>query len=202
MIIVLCNHQVLVWGIPPLSPHPPDFLNRNPTHISPLLETSLPHDIARNSARILWESILNWYPGSSQSIHLGVSADDWDSSHDVKIVIKPDLSDISLHVVNTCQLAPDFPTTLYPQYHILEDHTLVSEVYVENDERRICIRSMSSPKVISPESPIVLKLLVPGLEAHSSTSCPASGRFVYFQQQDHPYDDSFEIVVVDFLKYV
>jgi hypothetical protein len=205
MIIVLNDQEVLVWGIPPLSPHPPDLLNDNPTHISPLLKTSLPDDITRNSELILWETILNWYAGSSQSIHLGVSAEDWDSNHNVKIVIKPDLSDISLHVINTCQLAPDFHT-LYPRYHILEDHTHVSQAYLMDDhEGMIYIRSTSSPpsNIISSESPIFLKLSLPGVEAHSmsTSSCPASGRFVYIPRDD-TLEDNLEIVVVDFLEYV
>jgi hypothetical protein len=196
MIIVLCNHEVLVsGGIPPLSPHPPDFLNDNPP-ISPTLKTSLPDDITCNSERIWWETILDWYAGSSQSIHLGVSVYNWNLNHDVKIVIKPDLSDISLYVINTRQLTPDFYTILDPQYHIFEDHTHVSEVDVLKN--RIYIRSTSSPpNVISPESPIFLKLSLPGLGALDiSTSCPASGRFVYC-----PRNDYLEIVVVDFLKY-
>jgi hypothetical protein len=199
MIIVLHNHKVLIWGIPPLSPHPPDFLNDN-THISPLLKTSLPDDITRNSEGIQWEMILDWYAGSSQSIHLGVSTED-SNIHNVEIVIKPDLSDISLHVINTCQLTCNFHTILCPQYqyHILEDHTHVSQVYVMDDhEGKMHIRSMSSrpPNIISPESPIKLTLLLPG--AHKRvTSCPASGRFVYCQQNNYR-----EITVVDFLKYV
>jgi hypothetical protein len=195
MIIVLCNHEVLVWGIPPLSPHPPDFLNDNPP-ISPPLKTSLPDDITCNSNRLWWERILDWYAGSSQSIHLGVSIENW--NHNVKIVIKPDLSDISLYVINTCQLTPDFYTILDPPYHIFEDHTHVSEVDVTKN--RIYIRSTLSPppNIISPESPIFLKLSLPERRSHEiSTSCPASGRIVYF-----PRDDYNEIVVVDFLKYV
>ena len=90
MIIVLHNHKVLVWGIPPLSPHPLDFLNDNPTHLSPVLNTSLPDNIARKSKSIRWERILDWYAGSSQSIHLGVSTKE-SNIHNVEIVIKPDL---------------------------------------------------------------------------------------------------------------
>ena len=203
MIIVLRNHKVLVWGIPPLSPHPPDVLNDNPIHISPLLKTSLPDYITRKSERIRWETILDWYSGSSQSIYLGVSAEDLDLNiHNVKIVIKHDLSDISLHVINTCQLTFDSRAILCPKYHIFEDHTHVSEVYANRDDSWLFIRSMSSPppNIISPESLIFLKLSLPGLGAHwisGSTSCPASGGVVHF-----PRNNSHEIVVVDFLKYV
>ena len=196
MIIVLHHDKVLVWGIPPLSPHPPTFLNDNPIHISPLLKTSLPDNITRNFARILWERILDWYADSSQSIHLGGLAQDLDFNiHNVEIFIKPDLSDISLHVINTCQLIPGFRSILCSQYHILEDHTHVSELCVRNNECRIYIRSMSSGPNISPESPILLKLSLLGVGI--STSCPASGRIVYF-----PRSNSHEIIVVDFLKYV
>ena len=109
-----------------------------PTTISPVLKASLPDDITRNSDRIRWETILDWYAayaGSSQLIHLSVSIDGSIEDlniHNVEIVIKPDLSDISLHVITTCQLAPHFRSVLEPQYHILEDHTLVSEVYVDS----------------------------------------------------------------------
>ena len=199
MIIVLCNDKVLIWGIPPLSPHPPDLLNNNPTPISPLLKTSLPNDITRNSKYILWEGILDWYAGSSQSIHLGVSDRFLDLTiHNVEIVIKPDLSDISLYVINTCQLAPNFHGIMLPQYHILEDHIHVSEINVfDSYEKEIYIRSTSSrpPDIISPESPIVLKLSIPDIPA-TPASCPTSGRFVYL-----PRDNYRTIVVADYLKY-
>ena len=192
MIIALSNDKVLVWGMPPLSPHPLDFLNDNPTRIPPLLKTSLPDDITRKSECILWETILDWYAGSSQSIHLGVLDEDLDSDiHNVEIVIKPDLSDIFLYVINTCQFARGLHSICSPQYHILEDHTHVSEVDVTNDDSRIYIRS-------TPENPIFLGLSLPGLGAlHMSTSCPASGRVVYFRRRNYR-----EMVVVDFLKYV
>ena len=198
MIIVLCDHNVLVWGIPPLSPHRPDFIDDNPTHVSPLLTTSLPDDITRNYKRIRWELILDWYAGSSQSIHLGVSTEDL-NIHNVEIVIKPDLSDISLYVINTCELRPHFHTILSPKYHIFEDHIHVSQGYVMNaDESTMHIRSTSSrpSNIISPESPIFLKLSLPGAYVDPS-SCPASGRFVYI-----PRNNCREIAVVDFLKHV
>ena len=177
MIIVFHNHEVLIWGIPPLSPHPPDFIDDNPIHISPLLKTSLPDDISRNSEPIRWEMILDWYTDTLQSIRLGVSTEL--NFYNVEMVIKPDLSDISLHVINTCQRVP-----LVSQYYIFEDHTHVSQADVLNyDESIIHIWSTSSrpPNIISPESPITLTVSLPG--AHDflfPSSCPASGRFVYY----------------------
>ena len=97
---------------------------------------------------------------------------------------------ISLFISSTLA---NFRTILCSQYHIFEDHTHVSEVYVKKDESRVCIRSMSSrpPNIISPGSPI----FVNGPIAHRiPTSCLASGRIVYF-----PRDNDLEIVVVDFL---
>jgi hypothetical protein len=168
-----------------------------PTHISPLLKTSLPDDITRKHKHIRWEMILDWYAGPSQLIHLGVSTKVL-NIHNVEIVIKPDLSDISLYVVNTFRLAPDFHTILWPQYHIFEDHTHVSQPYIiDDDEGRIHMRSISCrPPNILPESPIILKLSLPGLQVLPS-SCSASGRFVYFPE----WNNYHEIVVVDFLKY-
>ena len=138
--------------------------------------------------------ILDWYAGSLQSIHLGVSTN-VSNIHDVEIVIKPDLSDISLHVINTWQVAPGFQPLLRVQYHIFEDHTHVSQAYVMNDRKgKMHIWSTSSrpPNVISPESPIILTLSLPRVYAITS-SCPASGRFVYV-------NFSHKIVVLDFLK--
>ena len=197
MVIVLCDHKVLVWGIPPLSPHPQDFLNDNPTHISPLLKTSLPDDIARKHKNIRWEMVLDWYAGPSQSIHLGVSTR-LSNIHNVEIVIKPDLSDISLYVTNTFRLAPDFWTILRRPYHIFEDHTHVSEPYImDRCEGRIHMLSTSSrPPNMLPESPIILKLSLPGV--YRPSSCPASGRFVYSVEKNNRH----EIIVADFLKYV
>ena len=196
MIIVLDNHEILIWGIPPLSPHPPDFLNDNPTRISPLLKTSLPDGIGTYS-RICWETILDWYAGSSQLIHLGVSAESlYSMILNVEIVIKPDLSAIFLYVIKTCPVTHGLLNIFYPRYHILEDHTHVSEVHVDNcNKSYIYIRSTSSrpPNIISPESPIFLRLSIPGFGHYStSTSCPASGRFVY--------GNFLDIVVVDFLE--
>ena len=72
---------------------------------------------------------------------LGVLALDLSSNlHNVKIVIKPDLSDISLHVINTCCLTSETNGILCPQYHIFEDHTHVSEVYVNSNKSQIFIR--------------------------------------------------------------
>ena len=104
--------------------------------------------------------------------------------------------------VQTCALpifAPDFHAILRPQYHIFEDHTHVSQAYVMDEhEGKMYIRSTSSrpPNIVSPESPIILTLSLPGAHLIPS-SCPASGRFVYV-----PRNPSHEIVVVDFLKYV
>ena len=197
MFIVLHNHKVFVWGIPPLSPHPPDFLDDNPTHIPPLLKTSLPDDITRKHKHIRWEMILDWYTEPSQSIHLGVSTRLL-NLHNVEIVIKPDLSDISLYVTNTFRLAPEFWTILCSQSHIFEDHTHVSEPHIiDKDEGRIHMRSTSSrPPNILPESPISLKLSLP--RVYRLSSCPASGRLVYSVDENYCHD---YIVVADFLKY-
>ena len=202
MIIVLHKNKVFIWGIPSLSPHSPDVFNDNPTHIPPLLKTSLPDDITCNYERIEWENIFDWYAGPLQSIHLGhlgVSTKVLDI-RDVEIVIKPDLSDISLHVIDTHRLAPHFDTILWPKYHIFEDHTHVSQGHIVHDDKDriwIYMRSTSRPPNILPESPRILRLSLPEVREGPS-SCPASGRFVYSVDKNN----CNEIVVADFLKYV
>ncbi|KAF8802153.1 hypothetical protein BYT27DRAFT_6771427 [Phlegmacium glaucopus] len=61
-IIVLCEEDILVWAIPPLSPQPqpPDFSDHNPTHIPSLLRIPLPHGILHHTEVVEWKRISDW----------------------------------------------------------------------------------------------------------------------------------------------
>ena len=144
--------------------------------------------------------ISEWHSVSLQSIHLGILCHAF-KLHDCKIVIKPDLSDISLHIVNTFQLTADeFNTMLQERYNVCED-THIScgpgKFFPQNHQRRIHIRSRPShpSNVRTPRCPVILNVSLPGSRFCSQSSCPASGRFVHLDMNDNNH----RIVIVDFL---
>ena len=101
-IIVLCGEGILIWAIPPLSTQPSDlpdsFLDNNPTHILPIFRIPFSDDILRQSHKILeWMTVTSWYFGS-ESIYFDIFYTDSKLLR-FKIVVKPDLSDASLHFV-------------------------------------------------------------------------------------------------------
>ena len=124
-VIIPCDEVVHIFAIPPLSPQPPDFHDRNPTHIPPHFTIPFPDGFVLHSVYRRFETISSWYFGSSQPLYFDMT---WKDSkpHRFKIMLKPDLSTASLHVVNTGELTPlDFPfSSFWGGYKICED-TLV-----------------------------------------------------------------------------
>ena len=191
-VIVLCDEAVLVFAIPPLSPQPPDFRGRNPTHIPPLFTIPYPdgitfHALHANRCR----TISSWYFGSSQPLYFDMV---WQDSklYRFKIMLKPDLSTASLHVLNTSELTPlDFHIVFSEDYRICAD-TLVScweadgrrfKIPIGGKQRGVYTGSTSThcSSVTSNCDP-ASKMLLPntGIGAWWSwyIVCPASGRFV------------------------
>ncbi|KAF8805716.1 hypothetical protein BYT27DRAFT_6653622 [Phlegmacium glaucopus] len=58
-IILLCEEDILVWAIPPLSPQPqpPNFFDHNPTHIPSLFRIPLPDGILHHTEIVGWKMI-------------------------------------------------------------------------------------------------------------------------------------------------
>ena len=102
--------------MPPLLPQPSDlchFLDNNSTHTPPLLQIPFPDGIAHRSDEILnWKAVSSWYSGSSESVYFDLFFTD-SMLQRLKIIIKPDLSDVSLQVVNRSKIiSNDFMKSL------------------------------------------------------------------------------------------
>jgi hypothetical protein len=120
-VIVLCEEAAFIWAIPLLLPQPPDFFDYNPTHIPPLFTIPFPDGIVLHSEFIQWQTIWYWYFGSSQPLYFDMLCQDF-TRRRFKIMLKPDLSTASLHVVKTAESTPhDFNDVSFGDYRICED---------------------------------------------------------------------------------
>ena len=188
-LIVLHIKEILIWAIPPLLPQPPDFHDNNPTRLPPRIRVKFPDGLGLYPiVPYGFRMMSSWYIDSSQPLYFDkVYALQRDR---FKLVIKPDLSDATLHFINT--LPVDENTFLY-EFVLCED-TLVS-YWVASAACGISTGSMLS----HPTNTILHKdidIWLPADTPCGSTSpiCPASGRFVYMHG---PY----KIVVLDFLSH-
>ena len=191
----------MIFAIPPLSPQLPDFFDYRPTYTPPLFRTTFPDNLVRQTGFINWEPMPSWYSGSSQRLYLDALLEGL-KLYGVEIVIKPDLSDVSLHVTHTCRLIPydyEYDSTSFRTYGICEDNLVSRWDIVDPNQCRIQIRPISShpANILSAGGPIVLNVSLPGtLYPQNPASCPAFGRFVHLDR-----NDSHRIVIVDFLPY-
>ena len=199
-VIVLCEEAVLIWAIPPLLPQPPDFFDHNPAHIPPLFTIPFPDGIVLHSEFIGWKTISSWYSGSSQFLYFNMLCQDC-KIHRFQIMLKPDLSAASLHVINTSELTPhDFDYVSFEDYRICED-TLVS-CWIDFDHGRqrasgvyTGLTSSRFANIISHGGPAA-KMLLPDIgREYRPFSCPASGRFVLLVRDD---SNNGNVVVFDF----
>ena len=192
-IIVLCGKGVLVWAIPPLLPHSLDhFLDDNPTHLPPLFEIPFPDHIDNLGIRS-WNTITSWYFGSWDSIYFDLLLRDYTIER-FKLIVKPDLSDASLHVINTFKLPPLIRFQYFKHYAYLNDRicedTLVS-FWGSSIYRCGVYAGLKSAEVD-------LMYMIDGYSSYSSL-CPASGKLVYHSYYGNGYDDWDIIVVVDII---
>ena len=184
-VIVVSNEAVLIWAIPPLSPQPPDFSDHNHTHMPPpLFKIPLP-GIFLHPARIN-HVVCAWYFGSLQPLYFGMLCQD--TLYKFQIILKPDLSAASLHVINNSEITMhrNLNIASSSNYMICED-TLVS-FCIHSDPRsngyqwRCEVYTESiSPRLANGISPggFTGKIVLPDTENDSILFlCPASGRLV------------------------
>jgi hypothetical protein len=109
------------------------------------------------------------------------------------LIVKPDLSDTSLHVINTSELTPhNFDYVSFQSYRICED-TLVS--FWSSSLGHKCGVFTGLTSAHFPDVPVRHWM---SRDGHSL--CPASGRFVYFVYNNNGGDDyDSRIVVVDLI---
>lgn len=185
----------MVWSIPPLLPQLPHFPELNHEyHTPPLFRVAFPDNLLCDNKLSQWKVPSSWYFGTSKSLYVEALCQD-SESHGLEIVVEPDLSDVSLRVMNTSQFPPAyfFGNFVSQTSSICED-SLVScwHFHIDNlNESTVYVRSTSSPDTNAIFS---LKVLLSENGFVQSLSlCPASGRFVHLDGIDN------DIVIVDFL---
>ena len=178
-VIILQREAIKIFAIPPLSPQPPNFFDHNHTHILPLFTIPLPDDIDLYDT-IRWNTISNWYFGSSQPLYCDILC--YGSIlHRFQIILKPDLSTASLQVINTSEFTlHDFNRVIFPKYMICED--AVTCCYIDD---RLCetgiymgLTTACFANDISHGGPVVDILLPEIWRTFDLFLSPASGRFV------------------------
>ena len=201
-VIVLCEEAVLIWAIPPLLPQPPDFFDDNPTHIPPLFTIPFPSPdgiVLHHKLELFrWKTTSSWYFGSSQPLYFDMLCHD-SMLYTFKLIVKPDLSDASLRVINTSGPTPyNVFDRCFESYRICEDN-LVSwwiDCYLDGNRCLVCTGLLSAAArfaIVSRGGPISRMLLTDFVQyTYNLFPCPATGRFVYL-------DSSNRLRVLDFL---
>ena len=177
--------------MPQPSDLPDHFLDINPTLIAPLFEIPFPDGIVRHTREILdWMTVSSWYFGS-ESVYFDILYTD-SKIRRFKIIIKPDLSDASFHVINMSKIiSDDLNKSLGACRHydgrICED----ALVYFWNNRFGTEVLYTGLILTSAPFTNIVTRW-----DERINSLCPTSGRFVYVTDDD---DGNFvrRIVVVD-----
>ena len=201
--IIALHKAILIWAIPPLSPQPPDFFNHNPTYLPALFTIPFPDGVDFHSEFIQWNTISSWYFGSSQPLYFDILCRD-SKLHRFQILLKPDLSTASLHVINISELTPhDFNHVNFQEYTICED-TLVSCWFYRTSsnngrrnqleyQRGVYTTGLSSARFanVTSQGGPAAKMLLSDIGPNCDLSlCSASGRFVLL-------DSSNSVIVLD-----
>ena len=175
-VIVICEEAVLIWAIPPLSPQPPDFYDHNPTHIPPLFTIPFPDEIVLHSKIIRWKTISSWYFGSSQPLYFDKLCQN-SKLHRFKIMLKPDLSTASLHIVNNSEVTPHNFNFGSENYRICED-TLVS-CWIYDGHCGVYTGLTSRFANVTWSGDLALTMFTSDMGCqYPPQLCPASGRFI------------------------
>ena len=197
-IIILCQKAILIWAIPTLSPQlDSSFFDDSLTHNPPPLFTiPLPDGIVSECFNC--KSISSWYFSSSRPIYFDMMCPD-SKVHRFQVMLKPDLSSASLHVINTYEPTPhDFRHIRYRgDYRICEDTLVFCWMYRDRSRHQYqCavytgLTSARFANVISHGSPAT-KMLLPDIGHYDRLFlCPASGRLVCL-------NSSNSVAVLDF----
>ncbi|KAF8802299.1 hypothetical protein BYT27DRAFT_7197407 [Phlegmacium glaucopus] len=200
-LVILHEGGILIWAIPPLS-QPADFDRDNIPRLQPLIRLKFPDGLARHPEPPIWRRMSRWYSGSSQPLYFDMVHERHLELQRFKIIIKPDLSDATLHFIDTLQLTPrDSERLATPSTSNICEDTMVS-FWDTSDDCGIYTGSILShpTNTVSHRDPYAVSILLPvDGRGHSHSLCPASGRFVHLDYDDH--DDISTIVVVDFLPH-
>ncbi|KAF8801190.1 hypothetical protein BYT27DRAFT_7342089 [Phlegmacium glaucopus] len=195
-IVVLHEEGIWIWAIPPLA-QPANFDHENLARLPPLIRLKFPDGLALHPEPPTWITMSSWYFGSSQPLYFDMVHAGHLRLQRFKLIIKPDLSDATLHFINTLQLnAHDSEDMGTPSTSNICDDILVCFWDTFNQYGVYTGSIISHPtNTISHRDPSVLSMLLP-LDGcgHSHSLCPASGRLVHLD-----WGDIDRIVVFDFL---
>ena len=218
-VIVLNQKEIFIWAIPPLSPQPPDFFDHHPIHIPPHFIIPIPGDIENQLSPelLIWSTLSSWYFGSSQPLYcdlLGLLNSGGDSTlHRFQLMIEPDFSTASLHLINTPEISPlEFRNVYFQDYMICEASLVSCFIYSNRnydsdsshgscqDEYNqvglytgLTTDAFFSNGIIPSDGPAVNMLLPDIGSEYHLFPCPASGRFVRADPSD-----SDSVAVLDF----
>ena len=187
-----CYEELLIWAIPPLTPHQldfRDFLNHNSTHLPPLLKIPFPDGILRDIPIAGWMAVNSWYFGSPASAYFDILY--WDLIlQRFKLIIEPDLNDGSLHFINESKFNFNsgdlFKLYRVCGYRICED----ALVYFWNDSKTWGVYTGLR------SAPFTFTNIITQWNGYIDSICPASGRYVY-RTYDGDGNIGRSIVVVD-----
>jgi hypothetical protein len=179
-VIIVGKEAVLIYAIPPQSPQPPEIYDHS---LTPLLIT-VPFPDGTAPVRRIWNTISSWYFSSSQSLYFDTVCEEF-NLHKFQIIVEPDRSTASIHLINTSDLTKEDYICLSPEgYRICED-TLVS-CWVYNDYCQSEFKCGVYAGLTSPDSAHGIshggpsgKMLLPDMgRRYLLNGCPASGRFI------------------------
>ena len=203
-IVILCIDEILIWEIPPLLPQQPDlhhFLDNNSTHIPPLFKIPLPGDNLRHNREILGRMALSpWYLGSGflESVYFNFFFT-FSRIQKCKLIIKPDLNDANIHLINISGSISDDIVTCLAQLAQFNDckHKICEDalVYLLNTPSRSSRIKGGYTELIltsAPSSNIFMLWNGP-----VESLCPTSGRFVYWPHRRDEDSSSSGIGIVD-----
>jgi hypothetical protein len=196
-VIILSREVILVCAIPPgpLLPQPPDFFNHNPIRTTPLFTIPLPDDIVHHCELMRWKTFSSWYFGIA-TLYFDMFCQFYGilQIYRFQIMLKPDLSTASLHVINTSEPYPrDFCSSFFQEYKICEN-TLFScwfdddhdhhpgqyecGVYTGSKVIRFPFILHGGPAAMRLSPDLTIKLASSHSYRYDVFLCPASGRFV------------------------
>ena len=175
-----------------MSPQPSDFrdyfLDKTPPHIPPLFKIPYLNGIVPNYRFFGRITVASWYFGTA---YFDIYRDS--KLQRFEIIIKPDLSDASLHLVNIPEIfgKNDFNFRGCEEYGIRGDALVF---FWNNRETWGTFTGLTSAP-----STNVMKRWTRNVSGHRKVKslCPASGRFAYFEDGDHDGTLFRRIVVVD-----
>ena len=156
-------------------PHPSDFrghfLDDKPTHIPPLFKISFPDGIIPHTKVFKWMTLSSWYFGS-ESVYFDIFYTD-SKLQRFKIIIKPDLSDASLHVINMSEIISDDLMESLDVYHVCEKYQICEDALVYFWNNRMTWGTYTGLTSASFTN------VVTRWDENFDSLCPTSGRFVY-----------------------